>query len=157
VQPHSPFNYALIDEESPTPTQADRNREVVHKFAIFIKERIIARHQNKLPLARTIAVRLIIFQELIDPSGRSLQSYATELGCSRAWLSKVGIQFADSIGMRAVWQRINSRETYAERATGVHAGTWKASAKWERRKLRAKRKQGTAVSSPGKESFSSAA
>lgn len=135
--PSEPFRYP--DEPEP-PDPSEREKEVLRRLAVFINERIICRKPGGcLPDNRTIVVRLIVLNALIYPDQcRPLAAYARELNCSRAWMSKVGLAFADSIGMRASWQRMAARAIYRERARGVHAGTWTPTAATERKKLRAK-------------------
>lgn len=98
---------------------------------VFTKER-----DGELPSARMITARWLVIAALLGREKRSLAQIAGELGCSRAWLSKLGVKFATVLGMQAPWQRPSQREAYAKRAKGVHAGTWEPSGKWERRKLR---------------------
>jgi hypothetical protein len=142
--PSVPFAYP---EDDDTKDGASELRaDILRRVGSFIAERVIKEQGGRLPSAQTIAVRLIVLNALLYPDQlKSLNHYARQLGCTRAWLSKVGIQFSASIGMRASWQRINATKIYAERARGVHAGTWVATSengKWERRKAReAKRRK----------------
>jgi hypothetical protein len=122
-----------------SPEQRTRH-ETLHQVHHFLVEQIIGRYDGAPPSVRTIAVRLIVFAEILQPTGRSLSSYAEELGVSRAYLSKIALQFADRFGLRAEWQRVASRDQCAERARGVHDGTWIPGAKHERRKLREARR-----------------
>lgn len=125
------------DDQSQPETAAVIREEVLRRVGIFINEMVIRKTDGVSPSAMTIAVRLVILNALLYPDQfRSLNEYAKQLGCSRAWLSAVAGSFLASIGMKASWQRLKARDVYAERARGVHAGTWKASDKWERRKLR---------------------
>jgi hypothetical protein len=138
--PSTPFAFPTEANDSPHIPEAAT--EILRTVSNFIRDRIISGHNGKLPPARTIAVRVIVLTALLYPDEfPSLASVARELGCSRSWLSKVGISFSASIGMRASWQRMSLRDTYSKRAKGVHAGTWTPTNKWERDKMRIAAKQ----------------
>jgi hypothetical protein len=138
----TPFPYDAVGDPARPESDKERVRETLHGVYIFIRDQVIARRNGKLPGVKTIAVRLIVLQALLDPEGqRSLRADARQLGCSPAWLSKVAIAFSDSIGMRAGWQRLHARKAYSERAKGVHAGTWQVSAERERALLSPKNKK----------------
>lgn len=133
-QPRAPLATASA-EISPHPHAAEK--EMLHKVSVFIKERIIARVHGRLPDAKTIAVRLLVLHVLTDNAETtSFRSYARELGVTPAFLSKIGKEFSQELGLRTSWQRAGSSPIYAARARGVHNGTWQASDKWKQRKLR---------------------
>jgi hypothetical protein len=89
------------------------------------------------PPGRVVAARWRVLQLLMgEGTERGLRSHAEEIGVTPACLSKIGIQFAQSLGMRASWQRLEARAIYSKRAAAVHAGTWVPSEQWQRRKLR---------------------
>jgi hypothetical protein len=146
--PSVPFTYP---DEGGTPDPDEKAKDALRALTVFINERVICRKANgALPDNRTIVVRLIVLNSLLYPEqSRPLAAYARELKCSRAWMSKVGLAFADSIGMRASWQRMSSRAIYAQRARGVHAGTWQVTHATERKKLRAR--GGSAAAAPSGE------
>lgn len=133
--PVAPPSAPILDP--PDPEKNERDLEILRGISTFIRDQIIQGHGGKIPPAQTIAARLIVLHTLLYPGQyTSLADIARQLGCSRAWLSKLAKAFSANLGMRATWQRIASREIYSQRAKGVHAGTWVPTAEHERKKLR---------------------
>jgi hypothetical protein len=87
--------------------------------------------------ARRVVARWRTFESVVGLDGRSLGEIASELNCSRAWLSKIGRQISDELELSAPWQKTdNERAECAFRAEGVHAGTWQPQDKSERDRIR---------------------
>lgn len=97
--------------------------DLTRRFVLLIRDHVIRRRHGYLPGPQTIAIRVLVLELLLDPPQTkwSLRSYARELKCSGAWLSRIALEFADEIGMGAHWQRMTARDVYAAAATTAHA------------------------------------
>lgn len=84
---------------------------------------------------RATAASVAILAEMISPSGRSLRSYAAELGCSAAILSRTAQRLARDLHLPQRWQRPERAKADAARQRAVAAGVHVPTPKWERRKL----------------------
>lgn len=125
----------------------DAALEISKRFAQLLRDKIIRRSkQSGRVMVRAIGYRVIVFQLLLDPpqSRWSLNSYARELNCSGAWLSRIGLEFADEIGMAAHWQRLVARSTYARRARTAHRTVAEAKAATSSTSLRNREAIGSA-------------
>lgn len=112
--------------------------EILGAFNVIIRDHIIFENPGKIAAPIKIAARLLVLHALTNPAEfRSLAAIASHLNCSRAWLSKIGLTFANTIGMRASWQRVAARKIYSARAKGVHDGTWSSTEDHDLKKLRA--------------------
>ena len=107
-------------------TPEDPRLETLRALACFLRDHVLKPSRaGKLPPPRAIVIRLVVLQALLFPdSVPSLAGVAIRLNSSRAWLSRVGLTYADRLGLRASWQRIAHREQDAQRARSVHRGTW---------------------------------
>lgn len=131
--PHTPFVYPEEEAGVPAPERPGGELRILSK----VNDLVFAKTGwGKIPPGRTLAARWVVFCLLVGSENKPLADCARELGCSRAWLSSIGLRFSEALDMRGEWQRIESRETCRQRALGVHAGTWVASGATERRKLK---------------------
>lgn len=86
----------------------------------------------------TVGLRAIAIIHEMRPdilNGRSANSLAKEIQCSRAWLSKVSTHFRDTVGKfntPAVSDRI--RALQAQRTLAVHHNAYTPTSDWVRRK-----------------------
>lgn len=112
--------------EIPLPGEPEDPRlETLRALAFFLRDQVIRPHRGNIPPPRAIAVRVIVLLALLFPDAvPSLAAVARRLGYSRAWLSKVGLQYADRLNLRAGWQQIAQREARAARAKAVHRGEY---------------------------------
>ena len=136
-----PLPFKLSEDRVETLSQRQHDADTLRKLHVFIRDNVIARRDGRLPDCKAIGIRLVALSCLLEPDAHSLRAVAAELKCSPAWLTKVAYQFSDHLGLHAQWQRIAARGACRERQLGVHAGTHTPMPKWERRKLRERRRK----------------
>ncbi len=126
--------------DEPRPREDAPAHDLAGALRAIVCDRLIHRskHDGHLCISTTVA-RLLVLGEILQPSGRSLRSLASELNVSAAILSRIGLKFADELGLRTRWQRHELRDAYSVRQRAVAAGTYRCTDKHERRCIARKR------------------
>jgi hypothetical protein len=141
------FDYDALDHVAPQPE--DPRTEWLRSMHVFLRDQVLCRNGDRIPPIRSIAGRVIVLDALLSDDAPSLAQVARQTGWSRANLSKLALSYSDRLGISAPWQRIGSRDLYAERAAAVHAGEWATSEHRQlhvlRERKRAQAKQQAAV------------
>lgn len=110
-------------DQSPSPIERPA-QAVARHFVSLLRDNVTGDIFVRRGLRhRAIAIRLVVFTLLLDPPPQewTLASVAERLGVSRSYLSKIGLRFADDLGMRASWMRFRARDTYSVSAIRAHA------------------------------------
>lgn len=124
---------------TPGPRKSTR-LEIAEAVRRLLTEHLVREHRGRLHAKGTLA-QVIALRELLQPSGRSLRSLASEIGVTHALLSKCALRLADELHLPARWQRPERRAADAARQRAVAAGQHTPTPKWERRRLVLARRQ----------------